>query len=158
MKLTQICLCSRNAIAIIISSVVTSLMMVGTAQAQPKPSCYMVESSGKLIDLVDICDAKPIATTQSERATDDTASVDRLETPYLSPEIVYVVGDGSLPFALDRDSSIYYTSDRPVYIRRYRESRVFEPNNYFQRSLLELGANHRNNNDFNDLPFLIYQY
>ncbi len=163
MKLTQVLLFARNALAVIASSFVINFSATEVVKAQSQPSCFMVDTSGEVIDLSNICNVKSQgeqkskAVTQSDNALDSASTI---ETEISAPlvERVNFVGDGSVPFTLDSSSTVYYSGDRSVYIRRYREAQRFSTRNNVREALLELGANDRSLNVSHKTPFIIYRY
>ena len=142
-KLAQVLLFSRNGLAVITSAIMMNFLAVEIAKAQPQPSCFMVDTLGKVINLAHICNVKS----------------ERTKIPNRSREIVYSVGDGSVPFTLGTSSALYYSGNSLVYVRRYREvPRRFSTRNNIRNAVLGVGANSRRVNFSGRTPFLIYRY
>lgn len=164
MKLTQVLLFSRNALAVIASSLMITFSATEVVKAQSQPSCFMVDTSGEVINLSAICNARPQSkqksstVTQNDIANDSAVTVERRENPNRLVERVYLVGNASFPFTLDSSSTIYYSGDRSMYIRRYREAQQFSIRDNVREALLESGANDRGVTVFRKTPFIIYRY
>ncbi len=145
--LAQVLLFSRNGLAVITSTVMMSFLAIEVAKAQPKPSCFMIDTSGEVVNLADICNVKPERQLKSNTIT-------RIG----NAERVYSVGNGSNPFTLGTSSTIYYSGDRLAYVRRYRDTQRFSTRDDARDALLGLGANPRNVIVPSRTPFIIYRY
>ncbi|WP_019505196.1 hypothetical protein [Pleurocapsa sp. PCC 7319] len=60
---------SRNGLILISSTVIMSSLAIGLTKAKPKPSCYMVNNFGEIVNLEDICDIKSQHPPKSNTAT-----------------------------------------------------------------------------------------
>ena len=142
--------------------------------AQERPECYIIDDSGQLTDLTDICNAtqkrsRPTDTTSDVQSVNRNVSIvgsEAIEEVALD-DSVYVLGETSLAGKSDAIDSTYYIdneigSDYTAYIRRYQtpgtsfdrqtlRDRVFqfdtEPS---LTSILRRGESRT--------PFLIYRY
>ncbi|MGB5633989.1 MAG: hypothetical protein WBM44_06715 [Waterburya sp.] len=139
---------SRNALALITSTAMISFLAIEVAKAQPKPSCYMIELSGEVVNLEDICDVKPQRTKKSKVAALEVNNT----------EDVYTLGNGSLPFTLGPSSRIYYDGRRLAYFRRYYESPRFATRDNTREVFLESGASDSSASISGRTPFIIYRY
>lgn len=163
-SLTQLFFFSRNVLAVITSSVIMSFSAVEVAKAQSQPSCFMTNTSGRVVNLEHICDVKPQEQLKSNTITqvnndiDSTATTESTEITQLSRARIYLVGNGSNPLTLNTSSTISYSSDRPVYIRRYREAQRFSTRNDVRNTLLGAQINTRSTNVSGKSQFIIYRY
>lgn len=57
-SLAQAISLSRNGLILISSIVMMSGLVIGLAKSKPKPSCYMVNTFGEVVNLEDICGVK----------------------------------------------------------------------------------------------------
>ena len=155
-QLAHVLLSSRNALAVIASAVMMSFLTVEVTKAQPQPSCFTIDTYGKVINLADICDVKSdVATSINHKLNSETSK--KTKTTHRPVEIVHLVGDGSVPFTLGNSSAVYYSGQPLVYVRRYRQTQRFRTRNNVRKALLGVANNRRVK--FSDrTPFIIYRY
>ena len=165
--LAQVLLFSRNSLAVITSTIMMSFLAVGVAKAQPTPSCFMINTSGEVVDLTDICNVKPQrqlranAVTRIGSAINSTFTPERTEIPNRPAKFVYFVGNASVPFSLGTSSTSYYTGRRSAYVRRYRDTERlsrFSTRDNARDALLVLGTNPTKGTVTGRTPFIIYRY
>ena len=102
------------------------------AVAQERPECYIIDESGELTDLTDICDATQ-GRSPSTDSNGNAQNVDRNVSVVSSEAVgevglddnIYVLRDTSLLSESDAIDSAYYIdneigSDYAAYIRRYQ--------------------------------------
>lgn len=163
-KLVQIFLLSRRSLAVITSAVMMFFAVATLVKAQPKLSCFMTDSYGKVINLADICNAKSQLKLHSDRATLINHNIDNQlkseKTKIINPpgETVYFVGDGRVPFTLGESSSIYYSGRPLVYVRKYLQTPQFRTRSNIRTSALGTETNNRGGNFSGRNPFIIYRY
>ncbi|MBE9044746.1 hypothetical protein IQ255_10055 [Pleurocapsales cyanobacterium LEGE 10410] len=167
----------------------TSLGSLGAlapiAVAQERPKCYIIDPSGQLTDLSDICDVSQKQSPDTETATTDTATNDGLNiinnnnnTIYSEPSTrglsegssTYILGGDDFSFDSGSsfiDSSYYIDNeigvDYTAYIRRYKV-----PPTFLVRPTLKdqvFGFDHYRNSPTSILrrgqsriPFIVYRY
>lgn len=146
------------------------------ASAQERPECYLIDESGELTDLTDICNVSQKrspepATTEGENIVNNNNNInivssDAVKTGVLSDDGFVIDGNnysedsGSInsSYYIDNEPGINYTA----YVRRYTAS----PNSFvrqtrreeifqFDRPLSHTGILRRGRNE---LPFIIYRY
>lgn len=164
-QLAQFLLVSRNGLAVMTSAVMLGYLTVEGAKAQPQPSCFMLDTYGELINLADICDAKPQfqvksrAVTRINRDLHSGSTFESTTSAHPPVETVFSVGNGSVPFTLGTSSALYYYGQSLVYVRRYRQtSRArFITRNESRDDLLG-GTNTRKAKFSGRTPFIIYRY
>lgn len=163
-QLNQAFLLFHTGLTVIASTVVMSLVGVEVAKAQPQPSCFMINPSGEVVDLADICNAKTQPRLNSNAVTPTNNSLNRAfipnrtEIPNRPIERVYFVGNGNVPFTLGTSSTTYYSGDRSAYVRRYRDTQRFTNRDDARNALLGIGENTRNVTFSGRTPFIIYRY
>jgi hypothetical protein len=146
-----------------------------SAAAQERPRCYIIDGSGELTDLTDICDVSEKRSPAPAPTTNDGVTIinnnHNIGQPYsndvISGENRYILGDDDFSFDFGIDSSYYIDNalgmDYTAYLRQYRVSptsltrealrdRVFQFDDY-PKSLTSLLREGRN-----EIPFIIYQY
>lgn len=158
------------------------------AAAQTKPSCFMTEASGEVVDLSSICDFQ--TTKRSPGIANSGSTKENLEQPeninnnFLNPnlisepsleqqngqirgrstESIYFIGNGEVPFTLGSSSRTYFfgsdTRGNSAYIRRYSTPQTFAPRNDIRNEFFELRANSNSTSRIRDrqTPFVIYRY
>ena len=161
-RLSQALLISRNTLSVITSTVVIGLLGIQVTKAQTHPSCFMINSSGEVLDLTRICDQKPQGQLNSNIQTDNSLNAafipNTTQTPNPPVPRVYFVGNGNTPFTLGTASTTYYSSDRPAYVRRYQETQRFSNRDDARNSLLGIGVDPTKTNFSGRNPFIIYRY
>ena len=149
------------------------------AIAQERPECYIIDDTGELTDLTDICNVSQKRSPQITPATNEAPNTvnnntnvinfNPLDTGLRLDNNLYILGENSLLSGSDDVfNSTYYIdneigSDYTAYIRRYRTSPTsivrqtlreqifqFDPNPQSLTSILRRGQS--------DLPFIIYRY
>ena len=145
------------------------------AIAQERPECYIIDDSGQLRDLTDICNVSQKRSPQIAPATETPNTVNNntnvinfnsLDTGLLLDNN-YVLGENSLLNRSGVFDSAYYIdneigSDYTAYIRSYRTS----PSSIFRQTLREqifqFDSNYRSLTSIirrgHDIPFIIYRY
>ncbi len=157
----QLRLFSHSSLAVITSTVMMSFLTVAVAKAEPQPPCFMIDASGEVVNLADICNVKPQGQIKSNsiRQIKNAISSDfTTKIPDRPAKQVYFVGNGSVPFALGTSSSAYYSGGRFTYVRRYREAQRFSTRNNARNAFLESQVNTRNVRISGRTPFIIYRY
>ena len=145
--------------------------------AQEPPKCYIIDDSGQLTDLSDICNVSQKRSPQIAPATNDPNNVNNnTNVINFNPsnaeleldDNLYVLGENVLSNRSGAFNSSYYIdneigSDYTAYIRSYRTSPTsivrqtlreqifqFDPYNRSLTSIIRRGQS--------DLPFIIYRY
>ena len=189
---------SHSSLAVITSSVMMSFLTVAVAKAEPQPPCFMIDASGEVVNLADICNVKPQgqiksnsiipiptinATNRSPRlrvsvsprqlsvanlhrngirqiknAINSDFTTENTEIRDRPAELVYFVGNGSVPFALGTSSAAYYSGGRFTYVRRYREAQRFSTRNNARDAFLESQVKTQSVRISGRTPFIIYRY
>lgn len=163
-SLAQVLLLYRQGLAVITSTFMIAFLAVEAAKAQPQPSCFMINTSGEVLNLEDICRVKPRGQLQSNavipinNALNTALIPERTEIPNRPVERVYFVGNGSVPFTLGTSSTTYYSGERPVYVRRYRQTQRFSTRDNARDALLRSPVNTSRVNISDRIPFIIYRY
>ena len=147
------------------------------AVAQERPKCYLIDNSGQLTDLTDICNVSQKRSPKSEPTTSEGQNIinnniniidskpsDRLGVD----DNVYILGENNLRSNSNLINSSYYIdneigNDYTAYIRRYKTSPTsidrqtlreqifqFDTNSNSLTSILRRGQNRT--------PFIIYRY
>ncbi len=160
----------------------TSLSSIGAiapiAVAQERPKCYLIDSSGQLTDLTEICDASQKRSPNPAPTTNDSLKIinnnnniigsEPLATEVVEYDNTYILGEDNFSFDSNFIDSSYYIDneigmDYTAYLRQYRVSptsitrqvsrkQVFQFDNYPSSltSLLRQGRSR--------IPFIIYRY
>lgn len=149
-----------------------------TVAAQERPKCYLIDNSGQLTDLTDICNVSQqrspepasssneninIVNTNNNNLVDSRSSVDNV-----------VVGDGLLVSGVNRadssnliDSAYYIDNeigtDYTAYIRSYRVTPTFTTRKDLREQIFQFDNRRKSVTSIlrkgrSQLPFLIYQY
>ena len=105
-KLAQVLLFSRNGLAVITSAIMMNFLAVEVTKAQPQPSCFMIDTFGKVTNLAHICHVKSNLATTINDSINSTSKSKRTKISYHPGEIVHSVGDGSVPFTLGTSSTL----------------------------------------------------
>ncbi|MGK7952097.1 MAG: hypothetical protein AB4368_25760 [Xenococcaceae cyanobacterium] len=156
-QLAKVLLFYRNGLAVITSAVIMSFLAVEVTKAQPKLSCFMIDTSGEVINLADICNLKSDVATPINHDINSEFTSERTKSTHRPVETVYSVGDGSVPFTLGTSSAIYYSGKPLVYVRRYREAQRFNTRDNVRNYLI--GATNSRRVKFSGrIPFIIYRY
>ena len=158
-RLAQVFLFSRNSFAVITSAIMMNFLAVEVTKAQPQPSCFMIDTFGKVTNLEHICNTKSNVSATINYGINGASKSKRTTISYHPGEIVHSVGDASVTFTLGTSSALYYSGNSLVYVRRYREvPRRFYTRNNVRNAVLGVGANNRRVNFSGRTPFLIYRY
>ena len=160
----------------------TSLGSIGgltpIAFAQERPECYLIDNSGRLTDLTDICNAsqkqspKTDATSEGQNIinNNNNVSIDSkaLDSGFSADDNVYILGEDNLSIESSSIDSSYYIDNEigtnyTAYIRRYKvtptsivretlREQVFQFGTYPNSitSILRQGRGR--------IPFIIYRY
>ena len=163
---------------IVLASLGSLAALAPIANAQERPKCYIIDDSGQLTDLTDICDVSQKRSSQTASTTSDGANTVNNNTNLinLNPSGIELSSDDR-PYILRNDSllngsgifnSSYYIdneigSDYTAYRRTYKTFPTsivrqtlkeqifqFDPHNRSFTSILRRGQS--------DIPFIIYRY
>lgn len=147
-----------------------------TVTAQERPKCYLIDNSGQLTDLTDICNVtqqrspEPVSSSNeginivnTNNNVDSRSSVDNV-----------VVGDGLLVSGVNRadssnliDSAYYIDNeigtDYTAYIRSYRVTPTSTTRENLREQIFQFDNRRKSTTSIlrkgrSQLPFLIYQY
>ncbi|WP_036480193.1 hypothetical protein [Myxosarcina sp. GI1] len=170
-------------LSVTLTSIVSLGAIVPIAMAQERPECFLIDNSGELTDLTDICNASQglvssetteAATTEGElniiNNNSNIVGSDPLTSQSLTDDNLYFLGEGSVPVDLSTIGSTYYIdneigNDYTAYLRRYQTSpsylprevikdRVFRFENYFDPySLTSIFRRGQSR-----VPYIIYRY
>ena len=162
---------------IFLTSLGSLFTLAPIAIAQERPECYIIDNSGQLTDLTNICNVSQKRSPQIAPATETPNTVNNntnvinfnpLDTGLLSDNNLYILGENSLSSKSSVFDSAYYIdneigSDYTAYIRKYRTSptsivrqtlreQIFQFDRHSQSltSIIRRGQS--------DLPFIIYRY
>ena len=162
--------------------ILTSLGFLATlmpiAIAQERPECYIIDESGELTDLTDICNVSQKRSPQVAPATNEAPNNVNNNTNVINfnpldvglelDDNLYILGENSFSPRSGVFNSAYYIdneigSDYTAYVRSYRTSPTsivrqtlreqifqFDPYSRSLTSILRRGQS--------DLPFIIYRY
>ena len=161
-------------LTVFLSSLGSIAALATRSVAQERPECYIIDDSGQLTNLTDICNATQKRSPEAD-TTSDAQNVNRNVNIVGSEAIeqvalddsVYVLGETSLASKSDAIDSTYYIdneigSDYTAYIRRYQtpgtsfdrqtlREQIFQfDNKPSLTSILRQGEAR--------IPFLIYRY
>ena len=170
----------------LITIILTSLSSIGalthaaTAIAQERPECYMIDNSGQLTDLTDICNVSEKQLPETDSATSDAQNnnsnnniiIDSkpLETGLSLDDNLFILGKNDLSSKSGLIGSAYYIDneigiDFVAYLRRYKtpptaidrqtlREQIFQFNTIpsTPTSLTSILRSSR------QLPFIIYRY
>lgn len=145
------------------------------AIAQERPKCYIIDNTGELTDLTDICDVSQQRSPQTAPATQSPNTVNNnTNVINFSPLDTgrqldnYVLGEDSF---LNRSAvfdSTYYIdneigSDYTAYIRRYRTSPTSIARQTLREQIFQFDRHSQSLTSIirrgqSDLPFIIYRY
>lgn len=164
---------------------ITSLSSIGaltqaaTAIAQERPECYLIDDSGQLTDLTDICNVSEKqlpetnpATSEAQNSNNNIIIIDSkpLETGLSLDDNLFILGKNNLSSKSSLIGSAYYIDneigiDYTAYIRRYKtpptsidrqtlREQIFQFNTIpsTPTSLTSILRSSR------QLPFIIYRY
>ncbi len=154
---------------LIISGASLSLISLSQpVQAQTQPSCFMTETSGKIVDLSTLCATRKNEERQQSQPTNNLVRINLFSQPSQkgdrSVETVYFIGDGQVPFTLGTSSRSYYvgetTRGNSAYIRRYSTRPTFRPRAGIRSNFVELTEDINSTSIIRNeqTPFLIYRY
>ncbi|GAB4548195.1 MAG: hypothetical protein Tsb0014_42950 [Pleurocapsa sp.] len=162
----------------------TSLSYLGAiapiAMAQEPPECYMIDDSGQLTDLTDICNVSEKRSLDSAPTSNTNEGVNVINnnnniigskafgTKFTEDNNLYILGENDFSFDSGFIDSLYYIDngigmDYTAYVRKYRTSptsitreasrkQAFQFDDY-PRSLTSILRRGQSR-----LPFLIYRY
>lgn len=176
-KLNLLMLISKTTLSLLIS-VMGTILLSEVATAQNKPSCFMRDTSGKVIDLSDLCDSrsKKVSNTKNKENLNNIVNTTINESALVNNttrRTVYFLGNGTVPFNLSSPANTYYTgAQSAAYIRRYPTSQSVSNREASRINLLSTGEIlSRNINDRpittipssrlivpERTPFIIYRY
>ena len=150
----------------------SSFALIPKAFGQERPKCYIIDNSGELTDLTDICNAsqkqlsEDFATNDGQNAIDninvDSKSVD---TDSSSGDSIRVLGNN-----FDRESgsidAIYYLdneigSNYTAYVRSYKAPSTSIDRRTLRERAFRFGANRSLTSTLRhgrEVPFIIYRY
>ena len=166
---------------LLLSVTTTSLSIFGAIApmgiARERPQCYLIDNSGQLTNLTNICNASSLERSPSATATvdkdinnDNIIDSESSDSDFLGGEIVYFLGEGNPPIDLSAFSSSYYIdneigNDFAAYIRRYETSPSYLPRQVIRKQAFQLEDDFELNSLTSILrrgngstPFLIYRY
>lgn len=153
--------------------------LVATASAQERPKCYIIDNSGKLTDLSDLCNVsqKRSPNTPTNNASNDAPNIINNDNIIIDSQSLvedeennnqYILGENNFSFDSSSINSSYYIDneigmDYTAYLRQYRvfptslprqlsRKQVFQFDDYPQSltSILRQGQSR--------VPFIIYRY
>ena len=162
---------------IFLTSLGSLAILAPIAIAQERPECYIIDNTGELTDLTDICNVSQRRSPQTAPATNEAPNNINNNTNVIdfSPsnagseldDNVYVLGENVISNRSGAFNSSYYIdneigSDYTAYIRKYRTSptsltrqtlreQVFQFDRHSQSLTSIIRRGH-------DLPFIIYRY
>ncbi len=161
----------------------TSLGLIGgltpIAFAQERPECYLIDNSGQLTDLTDICNASQKRSPKTNPTTSEGQNIinnnnnvnidsKALDSGLLADNNAYILGENNLSIESSSIDSSYYIDNEigtnyTAYIRRYKvpptsivretlREQVFQFGTYPNSitSILRQGRGR--------IPFIIYRY
>ena len=157
----------------------TSLSSIGVlasiAVAQERPKCYLINSSGELTDLTDICDVSQKRSPEPTPVTNEGSNIVNNNNIINSESLIreQEVDDNQY---LERDAfsvesgidSSYYIdneigSDYTAYVRRYRTSTTPLVRSTLRKQAFQFDNTRRSPTSIlrsgrSELPFIIYRY
>lgn len=168
----------------LLSVSLTSLSLIGaiapSVSAQERPKCYLIDNSGQITNLTDICNASQRTTPVVETATNEGLNIinnnrnvigsEPLASDLSLADNVYFLGEGSAPVDLNSIGSSYYIDkelgiDYAAYIRRYRTSPTSLPRQAVKEQVFQFDVDVEPDNLTSIIrrgqsrtPFLIYRY
>ena len=156
-KSNLLMLISKSSLSLLVS-VIGSILLTEVTMAQVKPSCFMTDTSGTVIDLSELCNSRSkrssniknteninndVNTTINKSAIVNNRARETVNKSAIvnnrARETVRFLGDGSLPFKLGSSASSYYTGTQPVYLRRYQTSQTLGNTEASRNTLLSSG-------------------
>lgn len=171
---------SKFLLTVFLTSLSSLSILTSKAIAQERPKCYIIEPSGKLTDLSDICNVSDRRSPNAESAANDSNQGSNIVNNnqniiYSEPltdrlsgsNSTYILGEENFSFDSRVDSSYYIDNqvgiDYTAYIRRYSipptsldqgtlKEQVFRFDDY-RHSLTSILRQPQNR-----LPFIIYRY
>ena len=149
---------------------------IAVAQEQERPKCYLIDESGQLTDLTDICNASqkrsqppvPAANEDLNIINNNIIGFKSLANEFVKDDNLYILGEENFSFDSSLIDSSYYIdneigSDYTAYIRQYQtaptsvtrevlKKQVFQFDDYPDSltSILRRGRS--------QMPFIIYRY
>lgn len=151
-------------------------VLASTAVAQERPKCYLIDSSGELSDLTDICDVSlkrspktaPVTNEKSSTVNNSTNSESAIKQQEADSNRYLERDAFSIESAQSGIDSSYYIdneigSDYTAYVRRYRKSptsfiRSTVREQAFQLDTVDRSPTSILRSDRSELPFIIYRY
>jgi|GEM_PF-5307200 len=160
----------------LLTTLLTSFCSLGAiasiAVAQEPPECYIVDASGELTDLTDICNASQKKSSSAQNNTSEALAITNNNNvvnsnPTADSSSSVLVGEGLLVESSASDTSYYIDSEPGInyaaYTRRYNTS----PTSALRQSVRERAFQFNTNRDSltsvlresqSRLPFIIYRY
>ena len=160
-------------LTIFLTSLGSIAALASTSVAQERPECYIIDDSGQLTDLTDICNT----TQKRSRLTDSTSDAQKVNQnvnvgsnaieEVALEDSVYVLGETSLASKSDAIDSTYYIdneigSDYTAYIRRYQTPGTAFDRQTLREQIFQFDTEPSLTSIFrrgeSRTPFLIYRY
>ncbi|WP_319421110.1 hypothetical protein [Pleurocapsa sp. FMAR1] len=161
----------------------TSLSLIGVltpiAVAQERPKCYLIDNSGQLTDLTDICNASQKRSPETDPATSESQNIINnnnnisIDSQPLDPGLsvddnVYILGDNNLPVESSFIDSSYYIdngigTNYTAYIRSYQVSPTSLVRETLREQVFQFGTYPNSitstlRQGRGRVPFIIYRY
>ncbi len=158
----------------------TSLSSLGgltpIAVAQERPKCYLIDNSGQLTDLTDICNVSQKRSPKTEPTTNEGQNVVNINIIDSKPsnlgfsedDNVYILGEDNLGLNSSLINSSYYIdneigNDYTAYIRRYKVSPTSIVRQTLREQIFQFDAYPNSLTSIlrqgqSRTPFIIYRY
>ncbi len=165
-------------------SSIGALTQTATAIAQERPECYLIDDSGQLTDLTDICNVSEKQLSETDPATSEAQNnnsnnnsnnniiIDSksLETGLSLDDNLFILGKNSLSSKSGLIDSAYYIDneigiDYTAYIRRYKTSPTSIDRQTLREQIFQFNTIPDTTTSLTSilrssrqLPFIIYRY
>lgn len=148
-------------------------------QGKEPPECYIIDNSGKLTDLTDICNVGQKRSPQTDAAaSSEPQSITNIsvsdpnlqEAEFALDDNQYILGKRSVTTDSGAISSVYYIdnaigADYAAYVRRYKTAPTSLTRQTLRENIFQFNSNESTSErltsilrDGREVPFIIYRY
>ena len=157
--------------------------LIPMAVAQDRPKCYLINNSGQLTDLTNICNVSQKRSAQTVPTTNDGLNINDnnividseiIDTGLSTDDSAYILGKNNLTTESGLIDSSYYIDNEigvnyAAYVRRYQTPSTSLVRQTLREQVFQLNTNSGNLTNFDNItsilrngrgriPFLIYRY
>ena len=155
-----------------------ALTTAAAVQGKEPPECYIIDNSGKLTDLTDICnvsqkrspDRDSVSSEPQDIANRSVSDPNLREAEFALDNNQYILGKKSVATESGAISSVYYIdnaigADYAAYVRRYKTAPTSLTRRTLRENIFQFNTNLSTSErltsilrDGREVPFLIYRY